>query len=142
MGGVSKCILTKGDQENNEFTTVGQSHMIPLQILNPMNKEPLTIAAMMNRIEECAPTATTTNTTDTIHKGGVTIFTTSILGTIFAVALITTMVCCFKKKKRSEERPPKVDTNEDYGLYYSTAGNRLDEGTMEVTDQNPIYGRE
>ena len=50
------------------------------------------------------------------------IFTATILGAILAIALITTMVCCFKKKKRSEERAPKVDTNEDYGLYYSTAG--------------------
>ena len=43
---VSECILTRADQENYEFSVPGQSHMIPLQILNPTNREPLTITAM------------------------------------------------------------------------------------------------
>ena len=79
-----------------------------------------------------------------------------MVGTLAVVALVTTAVCCIKKKKRSE-RAPKVDTNADYGFYYSTAGyiiyvidygswhilflgEQLDEGTMEMTDQNPYYG--
>ena len=119
---VSKCILTRGDQENDEFTAPGQSHFIPLQIVNPTNREPLTIVAMVIGIETCPPTATPTNTTDSIPKVGVTILTSTILATTLIIAVITTMVCCFKKKKRSEEGAPKVDTNEDYGLYYSTAG--------------------
>jgi len=153
--GVSDCILTRGDQENDEFTAPGQSHFVPLKTLNPANKELMTITAMVNGIEKCDQTATpvptnvptTTSPSDPILKLGgvdsVTIFTASILGTAFAVALITATICHFKKKKRSEGvRAPKVDENADYGLYYSTAGVRLDEGTMEMTDQNPYYGGE
>ena len=52
---LSECILTKGDQANDEFTTPGQSYHIPLNILNPTNKEPLTITAMVFEIEACPP---------------------------------------------------------------------------------------
>jgi len=45
-----------------------------------------------------------------------------------------------KKCCHQEKRPAKQETNADYGYYFSAAGDRLDEGTMEVTDQNPYYG--
>ena len=62
---VSDCILTRGDQENNEFTAPGQSHHIPLKILNPSNRESLTITAKVQRIEQCSLEITTTTTTTT-----------------------------------------------------------------------------
>ena len=51
----------------------------------------------------------------------------AVLGTAVASALITAIVCRFKKKKRSEQRTPKVEINADYGFYYSTAGNYLNQ---------------
>ena len=132
---LSECILTKGDQANDEFTTPGQSYHIPLNILNPTNKEPLTITTEVNRIEACAPEPTTrilsniTSPTSPSNSapmlGGVQsviIFTASILVTTLVVALITAMVCWFKKKKRSGMRIPKIDKSTDYGVFFSTAG--------------------
>ena len=109
--GVSDCILTKGDQEYDEFTAPGQSHMFPLRIKNPTNEAPiLTITAMVSGIETCAPTTTpttipiTTSPLDPFPKLGgvqsVIIFTVSILATILGVALIITIVCWLKKRKR------------------------------------------
>ena len=51
----------------------------------------------------------------------------ALLGTAVVSALITAIVCRFKKKKRSEQRTPKVEINADYGFYYSTAGNYLNQ---------------
>ena len=128
--GLSKCILSKGEQE----TALGKSDFIPLKILNPMNKEPLTIRAEVNKIESCPPTSGIRgrfgylpNTRESVLKLGgvppVIVITASILGTAFAVALITATICHFKNTKRSEVvGPTKIDDNADYGLYYTTAG--------------------
>ena len=34
----------------------------------------------------------------------------------------------------------KEDVNDIYGLYYTSVGERIDESTMEVKDENPYYG--
>ena len=128
--GVSECILTKGDQENKEFTAPGQTHFISLKIHNPTNDEPLTITAKVNGIEKCAATMTpnttipiTTSPSDPSPKlGGVQsaiIFTVSILGTNLAVALIATTVCWMKKRKRrAAVAQVQLDVNPMYGTVY------------------------
>ena len=126
---IDKCILTRGDQAYDEFTAPGQNHFVPLEVLNPNDKQPMEITAMVNNIEMC-PTATTPSdlpittspTSAPPQLGSVGIFIGALLGTAIVSVLITAIVCRFKKKKRSEERTPKVDTNADYGFYYSTAG--------------------
>jgi len=149
---ISKCILTRGDQVAEDFTAPGQRSFVPIKILHPTSKKELEITAPVNRIIDC--TFTTTKTTPTANNQNISslnndleqapqpqpaiIFAASMLGTLAVVALITTAVCCIKKKR--SERAPKVDTNADYGFYYSTAGEQLDERTMEMTDQNPYYG--
>ena len=35
----------------------------------------------------------------------------------------------------------EVDNNPVYGLYYSSSGDRVDEGTAEAVDENNYYGR-
>ena len=128
--GVRKCMLTRGDQEHEEFTAPGQTHFIPLKIHNPTNDEPLTITANVNGIEKCAPTTTpnttiplTTPPSDPSPKlGGVQsaiIFTVSILGTNLAVALIATLVCWMKKRKRrAAVAQVQLDVNPMYGTVY------------------------
>ena len=128
--GVSKCILTKGDQENDEFTAPGESHFISLKIRHPTNEERLTITAKVNGIEVCPPTTTpnttipiTTPPSDASPKlGGVQsaiIFTVSILGTNLAVALIATTVCWLKKRKRrAAVAQVQLDVNPMYGTVY------------------------
>ena len=125
---VSKCILTTGDQDNDEFKAPGQSHFVPLKVLNPIDKQPMEITAMVNNIEMCPQTTTPTNMQDTTSPsnpipmlGGaqsVIIFTSSILGTIVAVALITALVYRLKKRKRTVVRQEE-DVNPVYGdVYY------------------------
>ena len=49
---VRKCVLTKGDQVNEEFAALGQSHFIPLQVVHPRNnKEALYISPCL----ACSP---------------------------------------------------------------------------------------
>lgn len=130
---IGKCILTTGDQDNDEFTAPGQSSFVLLEILSPKgHKQPMEITARVNEIEMCPLTATPPNLQDKTSPsnpipmlGGVqsvVIFTVALLGTAIISVVITAIVCRFKKKTRSEERTPKVDTNADYGFYYSTAG--------------------
>merc|ERR1712032_128282 len=160
---LSECILTKGDQDIYEFTAPGQSHFIPLQILNPTNREPLKITAMVNRIKQCVPTSTptTTSPSDIIPKLGgpqsVIIFTISILGTTLVVALITATVCWFKKRKRTVVVQLEKDFNPMYGTVYyhldravATDENGYYGGNIEkeggdqerITDNNSVYSRE
>ena len=126
---VSKCILTTGDQDNDEFEAPGQSHFVPLKVLNPINKQPMEITAKVNNIEMCPQTTTPTNMQDTTSPsnpipmlGGVqsvVIFSASILGTIVAVALITTLACTLKKRKRRTVVRQEEDVNPVYGdVYY------------------------
>ena len=44
------------------------------------------------------------------------------------------------KKIRAGRRMVKEDVNDIYGLYYTAGGERIDESTMEVKDENPYYG--
>jgi len=143
---VSDCILTTGDQENDEFTAPGHfssGRFIPLQIHHPTNEERLTITAPVYKIEKCDPRATpnttvptTTSPSDSILKLGglqsVIIFTVSILGTILAVALVIAMIYRLKKRKRAAVAP-SVDVNPMYGTVYY----HLDRAV--VTDENDYY---
>ena len=45
------------------------------------------------------------------------------------------------KKIRAGRRMAKEDVNDIYGLYYTAGGERMDESTMEVKDENPYYGK-
>jgi len=126
---VSKCILTTGYQDNKEFEAPGQSHFVLLEVLSPNgHKQPMEITAMVNKIEMCPQTTTPTNMQDTTSPsnpipmlGGaqsVIIFTSSILGTIVAVALITALVYRLKKRKSTVVRQEE-DVNPVYGdVYY------------------------
>ena len=127
--GVSDCILTRGDQENDEFTAPGQTHSIPLEIWNPEDEERITIAATVYEIETCPPKTTTATSPSTTSPsdpspklGGVQsaiIFTVSILGTNLAVALIATTVCWMKKRKRrAAVAQVQLDVNPMYGTVY------------------------
>ena len=60
---ISDCILTRGDQIAEEFTAPGQSHQVPIKIRHPRNKEEFIITARVNKIEKCASTTTSPNTT-------------------------------------------------------------------------------
>ena len=44
------------------------------------------------------------------------------------------------KKIRAGRRMVKEDVNDIYGLYYTAGGERMDESTVEVKDENPYYG--
>ena len=33
----------------------------------------------------------------------------------------------------------KRDVNPNYGFYYTSDGDKIDESTVEVTDENPYY---
>ena len=127
---VRKCVLTKGDQVNEEFTALGQSHFIPLQVVHPRNnKEALNITAMVNGIKTCLTTTTTPITTtsflDTnsnsipkiggVHSG--IVFGSSALGTILVVALFSTAVCFLKRRKTTAIAQLK-DVNPTYGEVY------------------------
>ena len=45
------------------------------------------------------------------------------------------------KKIRAGRRMVKEDVNDIYGLYYTAGGERMDESRVEVTDENPYYGK-
>ena len=146
---LSECILTRGDQAAEEFSAPGQTFFVPLKILHPTSQMELEITARVNRILDCTLTTTRTSpTTDTpsptTNNQNISsppnndpvqaqeadqpkiIAIASIFGTLAlaVVAGVTTAVCFIKKRNRVE-RAPKVDTNDDYGFYYSTAGKMM-----------------
>jgi len=48
---------------------------------------------------------------------------------------------CFQKKLDQHQQVKEVDNNPVYGLYYSSSGDRVDEGTTEAVDENNYYGQ-
>ena len=49
--------------------------------------------------------------------------------------------CCLQKKKKEKERkqPIDEDMNPVYGLYYFSDGERVDDSSAEVVDENSYY---
>ena len=125
---VKNCVLTKGDQVNDEFTAPGQNHFIPLQIVHPRNNmEELNFTAEVYSIKTCPSTTTTTTTTASfpdsnpvpkiggVHSG--IVFGSSALGTILVVALFSTAVCFLRRRKKTAIAQLK-DINPTYGEVY------------------------
>ena len=58
---------------------------------------------------------------------------------IFFVAVLVVFMC--KRKRRN--RTPSVEHNDEnpvYGMYYFADGRHIDDGTVEVQDDNTYYG--
>jgi len=91
----------------------------------------------------------TGNTTCSPCEGSVSIGSNTIpvvgLGAlIFIICLVAFIIKVVqkmkaKKKEYDAARPPKVDENNYYGLYYRSDGTRIDNATMEVVDVNVNY---
>ena len=56
------------------------------------------------------------------------------------VALATVCVLKRKKKQRTARDLKKEEENPVYGMYYFTDGRHIDEGRLEVVDNNDYYG--
>ena len=48
---------------------------------------------------------------------------------------------CRCRKVHAGRQVEKEEVNDLYGFYYTAAGHRVDESTVEVKDENPYYGR-
>jgi len=74
-------------------------------------------------------------------KGSNPILIASIASSITLV-LTLALVFAFLFVRRSYTRRTaleKVDSNYDYGVYYGAEGERIDEGVVEMVDQNNYY---
>ena len=59
---------------------------------------------------------------------------------IGVVALATVCVLKRKKKQRTARDLKKEEENPVYGMYYFADGRHIDEGRLEVVDNNDYYG--
>ena len=72
--------------------------------------------------------------------------TASAVGGVLATLLVVLVSVVILKRRRRRRRleegndQEKVEDNEVYGIYYSTAGGRIDQSIMEVRDTNDYYG--
>ena len=72
--------------------------------------------------------------------------TASAVGGVLAtllVVLVSVVILKRRRRRRSLEGgndQGKVEENRVYGIYYSTAGGRIDQSIMEVRDTNDYYG--
>ena len=67
--------------------------------------------------------------------------TESTINVFSQITIITRIFHTRCKKILAGRRMVKEDVNDIYGLYYTAGGERIDESTMEVTDENPYYGK-
>jgi len=133
---VGKCVLNMDYVIEGVANETRQSNLIMMELVNPLtSREPLILLPYVENIKNC--TAVSTD-----EKGDkIATHTISITVSVVCFIIFGGIVVFFTKKRcHQEKRPVKQETNADYGYYYSVAGDRLDEGTMEVTDQNPNYG--
>ena len=70
----------------------------------------------------------------------VVVSTISSLIVVLFVAVLVFFIC----KRRRRNRAPSVEHNADenpvYGMYYFADGRHIDDGTVEVQDDNTYYG--
>ena len=62
--------------------------------------------------------------------------------TVLAILLVAILVVVFLIHRRKREADPSAtreDENPVYGIYYFSDGGKIDDGTMEVTDENEVY---
>ena len=51
------------------------------------------------------------------------------------------MILSYRKRKGSNtaENAADEDVNPVYGVYYASSGDRIDDGGLEITDENEYY---
>ena len=72
---------------------------------------------------------------------GTSILLIILLIVLLIILLIGMVVITFKWRRREREGRKKfrVEKNDLYGLYYTAGGDRIDQGTVEIEDQNDYY---
>ena len=72
----------------------------------------------------------------------------ALIGSVSISVLAGLVVCAFfvilairwkKKKRDAEKQEADVDENPVYGIYYTSAGDKVDQGRSEVVDDNDYY---
>ena len=74
---------------------------------------------------------------DTALIGSVSI--SLLAGLIICVFFALLAIQCKKRKGKVGKQEADVDENPVYGIYYTSAGDKVDEGRSEVVDGNEYY---
>ena len=53
---------------------------------------------------------------------------------------VVKLYCFFLLRYQKERNMVKIDVNNDYNFYYTSDGERLDDGVCEAVDTNDYYG--
>jgi len=76
------------------------------------------------------------------NKNGIFIALICSAALLLAIgAVVVIWKFCCQKKRDQHQQAKEVDNNPVYGLYYSSSGDRVDEGTTEAVDENNYYGQ-
>ena len=80
-------------------------------------------------------------TTLALASTSTSILLITLLIILLIILLIVVVVITFKWRRREREGRKKfrVEKNDLYGLYYTAGGDRIDQGTVEIEDQNDYY---
>ena len=62
-----------------------------------------------------------------------------LAGLIVCVFFVLLAIRWKKKKREAGKQEADVDENPVYGVYYTSAGDKVDEGRSEVADDNDYY---
>ena len=70
----------------------------------------------------------------------VVVSTVSSLIVVLFVAVLVLFICKQKRRNRTPSVEYNADENPVYGMYYFADGQHIDDGTVEVQDDNTYYG--